>query len=187
MSPLQDNHSSSILSLFTVSSQKKDIVFRVIYLCLFWMIFQSLLCLGEFFFREVSALKNTEIFITCKMYNICLCSLNCYCKIDFFLQKGKPAYQLKFRLTVEIPVIWTTQFETLNYSHHLENNSKIFRLLVEFTIGAANCFCPKKPLSSWVFTVLPLSLLLWQCRTINRAEWQRDRWTQNSVHDGLGV
>lgn len=65
------------------------------------MIFQSLLYLGELFFGEASALKNTEIFITWKMYNICLCSLNCYCKTDFFLQKGKPAYQVKFHLTVE--------------------------------------------------------------------------------------
>lgn len=56
------------------------------------MIFQSLLCLGEFFLGEASALKNTEIFVTCKMYNICLCSLNCYCKNDFFLQKDEPAY-----------------------------------------------------------------------------------------------
>lgn len=52
----------------------------------------------------------------------------------------------------EIPVSWISLFETLNYPHQPQNNTKIGGMLVEFTARAANCFCPKKVLSSWVPT-----------------------------------
>lgn len=100
---------------------------------------------------------------------------------ELLLQKEERACEPKLHLMSgrkEIPVTWITQFETLNYSHHPENNFKIGGILVEFTAEAANCFCPKKALNSRVPTILSLSSLLWQCRTINRPAWRRDKWVQ---------